>query len=75
MTAVRESLFSRRRYGGKPHRGTKTERTVAVTVGAWGGVWTHGHKTCWRVCLGFVAITYVRAEMTELIEAWLRGKE
>lgn len=65
------------RYGGKPHRGTKRERTIAVTWGPWGGVWTYGKRgLCWRVCLGFVALTYVPAEMTQILEAWLdRGGE
>jgi hypothetical protein len=52
-----------------PH--TPHDRTIAVTVGQWGGFYRLGGKQMWRVCLGFVAITYVHAEFTHLLKAWL----
>lgn len=66
------TLFEFLRYGGESHRGTKRERTLAVTVGPWGGVWFTGKRgLLWRLCLGFVAITYVPAEMTQILERWI----
>ncbi len=50
------------------------ERTVAITWGPWGGVWFTGkRKLVWRLCLGFVAITYVPAEMTQILDVWLKA--
>ena len=47
------------------------DRTLALTVGQWGGVYKMGGAGCWRLCLGFVAITYFRAEFTQVMAAWL----
>lgn len=56
----------------KPHYGAKRERTIAITWGPWGGIWKCGERgLIWRLCLGFVAITYVPAEMTQILDAWL----
>lgn len=53
----------------------RRERTVAITVGPWGGVWATGKRgLIWRLCLGFVAITYVPAEMTQILDAWLKSE-
>lgn len=37
--------------------------TLALSWGPWGGFYVHPH----RVCLGFVAITYVRVEIDDLM--------
>lgn len=70
-----DSLWKFLRFGGEPHSGAKRERTLAVTVGPWGGVWFTGKRglIC-RLCLGFVAITYVPAEMTQILDAWLKSE-
>ena len=47
------------------------DRTLAVTWGKWGGFYCMGGGRCWRVCIGPVALTYLRAEFTNVIEAWL----
>lgn len=47
------------------------DRTIAITVGRWGGFYKLGGAGCWRVCIGFVAITYLRAEFTQVMAAWL----
>ena len=52
------------------------ERTVAVTWGGWGGVWLIGERgLIWRLCLGFVAITYLPAEMNDVLRAWVDRDE
>ncbi len=56
-------------------RAARRERTIAVTVGPWGGVWVTGKRgLIWRLCLGFVAITYVPAEMTQILDVWMRSE-
>ena len=50
------------------------DRTIAVTVGRWGGFYHAGGDGCWRVCLGFVAVTYLRAEFANVIDGWLRSE-
>lgn len=47
------------------------DRTLAVTIGRWGGVYARGYCDCWRVCLGFVAVTYLHAEFTHVLKTWL----
>lgn len=47
------------------------DRTFAVTIGRWGGLYFYGGRECWRLCVGFVALTYLRAEFANVIEAWL----
>ena len=49
------------------------ERTLAVTWGSYGGFYTKGRlgDTAWRICLGWLAITYLEAEFTEAMWAWL----
>lgn len=52
------------------------ERTIAVTWGSWGGVWFTGkRRLIWRLSLGYIAITYVPAEMTQILNAWLDSEE
>ena len=52
-----------------------TDRTLAVTVCSWGGVWFMGKRgLVWRLCLGFVAITYFPAEFTQVLDAWLESE-
>lgn len=41
--------------------------TVAVSWGRFGGFYI----TRWRVCLGWVAITYVRVELDDLARAYV----
>lgn len=51
------------------------ERTLAVTWGPWGGIWFTGdRRIVWRLCLGFVAFTYFPAEMTQVLDAWLKSE-
>jgi len=47
------------------------DRTFAVTFGRWGGFYRKGKPGFWRVCLGFVAVTYFRAEFTQVVAAWI----
>lgn len=59
-----------------PHYGAKRERTLAVTWGPWGGFYANGKRgLIWRVCLGFVAITYIPAEMTQILGGWLDSED
>lgn len=51
------------------------DRTLAVTVGKWGGFYKIGGGGCWRVCLGFVAVTYLRAEFANVMRAWFDREE
>lgn len=62
------------RYGPEHgHGGMKREDTIAFTFGPWGGIWFKGNRYCARLCIGFVAVTYVRLEMTELIDVYLHS--
>ena len=49
-----------------------TDRTLAFTWGKWGGFYKVGGKG-WggRVCIGWLAITYVRDEFASLLRAYL----
>lgn len=47
------------------------DRTFAFTFGPWGGVWFKGGEYCWRLSLGFLAVTYFNGEFAELLKAWL----
>jgi len=52
-----------------------TDWTVAVTVGKWGGFYARGHRKFWRVCLGWVAITFTRDEFLSMVRAYLDREE
>ena len=47
------------------------DRTLALTIGQWGGFYKRGTKGFWRICFGFVAVTYFRAEFSQVVAAWL----
>jgi hypothetical protein len=51
------------------------DRTLAFTAGQYGGFYFMGGRRCWRLCVGFVAVTYLRAEFTNVMEAWLDAAE
>ena len=40
--------------------------TIAFSWGPWGGFYLHRH----RVCLGWLALTYVAVEIDDLMEAY-----
>ena len=50
---------------------TPHDRTLAITVGRWGGFYCRGNRSFWRVCCGFLAVTYLRTEFTHVVKAWL----
>lgn len=42
--------------------------TVSMSWGPWGGFYIH-RRYIWRVCLGFVAFTYMPIEVDDLLES------
>jgi hypothetical protein len=55
----------------------KRRGTLAISWGKWGGFYVHRPKGRFvsRVCLGFVAITYLPLEIDELMEAYADQRE
>lgn len=45
--------------------------TLALSWGPYGGFYLHRH----RVCLGWLAVTYVRHEIDDLMEAYVERQE
>lgn len=41
--------------------------TIALSWGAWGGFYVHYDWT-WRLCLGWVALTYIPQDLDVLLE-------
>lgn len=47
-----------------------TDRTLAVTWGRWGGFYRLGRRGLWRVCIGWIAVTYIRDEFAAVLRAY-----
>jgi hypothetical protein len=43
--------------------------TVALSWGRWGGIYVN-RGFCKRICLGWLAVTYVPVELDDLMEAY-----
>lgn len=52
-------------------KGRATRGTLAVSWGPWGGLYVHRA----RLCLGWVALTYVPIELDDLMEGWTAHRE
>lgn len=45
--------------------------TIAISWGRWSGFYRY-RGFSWRICLGWVALTYVPVEIDDLMEAYAR---
>lgn len=43
--------------------------TFMVNIGKWGGVYFH-HGFSTRLCLGWIAFTFIPADMDEILAKW-----
>lgn len=48
----------------------RTDRTFAVTVGKYGGFYVQGSRQFWRVCLGWVALTFLQDDFLAAVRAY-----
>lgn len=53
-------------------RGRRRAGTIALSWGPWGGFYLNRWH---RLCLGWVALTYVPIEVDDMMEAWARERE
>ena len=45
--------------------------TIALSWGPYGGFYLHRH----RICLGWLALTYVKVEIDDLMEAYVKAHD